>query len=251
MAYDLYDTFVTELGNNDAIQSIRHIWLSCCIANGFLGFIVQVLYAYRVKILSTSRFWSLGITLLSFIQLAGAITAGIGGKNIGRLDVASVTESTGYIMFKLGGASCDVLITILMTYYLLRMKKHTHRIEDVITKIVRLVVGAGALTSLFAVIDVILYFADAKNGSSWAFRLIIGKLYTNSMMVVFNSRFSIRNNHYNYDAEPTWRSSFFVTTDRVITQEADTHVSFNGLSRVNSASPDHRVGLKLDSRIKV
>lgn len=98
------------------------------------------------------------------------------------------------------------------------------------------------LTALFAIVDVVAYFIEGESGSSWAFRLIVGKLYTNSMMVVFNNRFSIRNNRYD-ESEATWKSTFLVSTSQVVVREVDTRISFNN-ARGSPIKSQGRTGTK-------
>ncbi|KAF9451110.1 hypothetical protein P691DRAFT_757589 [Macrolepiota fuliginosa MF-IS2] len=268
MAYDAYDIFAVGFTNRESLYAVHHIWFTCCVSNAILAFVVQILYAYRIKILSTSYTCGISIAFLSFVQLVGGVTAGVGAKLVGNFEAHTTYEFVGYVVNKAGAALCDILIAILMTYYLLRMRKNSRMAEDIITRIIRLVVEAGTMTSLFAVVDLVLYFTDAENGSSWALRLIVGKLYTNSMMVIFNNRFSIRTNRYD-NSEATWKSSFLLSGDEAVVQQLDTRISFShvyessvrprgpvdaldgqaiahGLSRMSSLSTDEVV---LKSRI--
>lgn len=47
------------------------------------------------------------------------------------------------------------------------------------------------------------------------------------MMVVFNNRFSLRNNRYNHHGDATWRSTFLVSTNVDVGRDFETPVSFD------------------------
>jgi hypothetical protein len=78
---------------------------------------VQILYAYRIRVLSASYTLGLFITSvclrdfsfrvsdslwlthkLSIVQLAGSLVSGIGGKLVGRTDLSSFGETVGYMV---------------------------------------------------------------------------------------------------------------------------------------------------------
>jgi hypothetical protein len=67
-------------------------------------------------------------------------------------------------------------------------------------------------SAIVAVLDLIFFFTNFNDGYFWTCGLIVGKLYSNAMMVVFNSRFNIRRNMYDL-SEATWRNSFIVSTN--------------------------------------
>ena len=64
--------------------------------------------------------------------------------------------------------------------------------QTMVSRILRITIGTGALTATVAIMDLALYLADYKRGSLFMTPLaMLGKLYSNSMMVLFNSRISI------------------------------------------------------------
>lgn len=82
MVYDAYDIFATGFSDRESLHGIHHIWFTCCVINGLgkstlnicnldsillcnqVAFIVQILYAYRIKVLSTSYIWGIIIALV-------------------------------------------------------------------------------------------------------------------------------------------------------------------------------------------
>lgn len=59
------------------------------------------------------------------------------------------------------------------------------------------------------------------------------------MMVVFNSRYSIRNNRYDYESEATWRS-FQISTDPVVISFNSAHNS--GIGPQGRTAEDAQAG---------
>lgn len=60
-----------------------------------------------------------------------------------------------------------------------------------VTKLVQLIVETGMLTALMATIDLILFMAFPHTAYHAAIALTLAKLYSNSMLVILNSRIRI------------------------------------------------------------
>jgi len=64
--------------------------------------------------------------------------------------------------------------------------------QTMVSRILQITIGTGALTATVAIVDLALFLADYKRGSLFMTPCaVLGKLYSNSMMVLFNSRISI------------------------------------------------------------
>ena len=66
--------------------------------------------------------------------------------------------------------------------------KKTH---DLVNKLIRLTVETGALTATIAVIDLILFLAASNTDYHITPALLLAKLYSNTLLVVLNSRITI------------------------------------------------------------
>ncbi|KAF9444813.1 hypothetical protein P691DRAFT_645290, partial [Macrolepiota fuliginosa MF-IS2] len=95
----------------------------------------------------------------------------------------------GVQLFDATSALCDIIIAISMCCCLPKLdsgiQPSTHA---VMRRLVRLVIGTGSLTATVAIVDQVLYQTFMHKGYFLAPAFIIAKLYSNSMMVLFNSR---------------------------------------------------------------
>ncbi|KXN88400.1 hypothetical protein AN958_07382 [Leucoagaricus sp. SymC.cos] len=191
IARDMFESFARGFGDPDAITGLHFSGLAAPIIGGTVGFIVQLFYAYRIKILSGSKVVPILISLAR--RCVGAYISGARGfigKDIRNLD--TVLDRAGHGLFDATSALCDLVIAVSMSIYLPRLNsgvQHTTRL--LIRRVVRLVVGTGSLTASVAIIDQILYQTFPAKGYFLAPAFIIAKLYSNSMMVVFNSRLEL------------------------------------------------------------
>ncbi|KIJ36587.1 hypothetical protein M422DRAFT_124423, partial [Sphaerobolus stellatus SS14] len=90
-----------------------------------------------------------------------------------------------------GSAACDVTIAISMTYYLSRKETHLKRTSAVINRLIRLTIETGSLTATVAIVDITLYLVFPHQDYHTAPALTLAKLYSNTLLVVFNSRLRI------------------------------------------------------------
>jgi len=82
---------------------------------------------------------------------------------------------------------CDIIITGSLTWYLQRNKSGIKGTDDIVTRIIRLTVQTGMITTLWAILDLIVYLTEA-NSLHLLFNLPLAKIYTNSLMSNLNAR---------------------------------------------------------------
>ncbi|KAJ7040920.1 hypothetical protein C8F04DRAFT_1253430 [Mycena alexandri] len=82
----------------------------------------------------------------------------------------------------------DVTITVILVWYLQRAHKTgVQGTDQLVDRIIRLTVQTGLLTSVWALIDLVL-FLTLPNASHLIFQIPMAKMYTNSLMSSLNSR---------------------------------------------------------------
>ncbi|KAF5349949.1 hypothetical protein D9756_009262 [Leucocoprinus leucothites] len=190
IARDMFEAFARGFGHPGAITALGLSGFSAPIIAGTVGFLVQLFYAYRIKVLSESKIVPILICLMALIQCVGAFISGIRGfigKDVRNLN--TITDRVGHGLFNATSAACDIVIAIAMSYYLPKLDSGVRASTHArIRRIIRLVVGTGSLTAAVAIIDQILFEAFPGTGYFLTPAFVIGKLYSNSMMVIFNSR---------------------------------------------------------------
>ncbi|KAF9460670.1 hypothetical protein BDZ94DRAFT_1169258, partial [Collybia nuda] len=198
VAHDVFASFVDGFDNFQVLTDMHFAWFTMPVLSGIVALCVQLFYAFRIVTLSKSK-------VLALLQMAGALISGVEGVRAGNLlKLTSKLDHIGHAVSRrffvriitkaLGSGVCDIVIAVCMAFYLSRMDsgsvKSTHA---AVSKIIRLVVGTGALTGMVAIIDISLYYSGSPKHKAWFLTpaVILGRLYSNSMMVIFNSRVEI------------------------------------------------------------
>ncbi|KAJ7613552.1 hypothetical protein FB45DRAFT_1112153 [Roridomyces roridus] len=111
-------------------------------------------------------------------------------------DASEVGRSPGLVRavgIRLGtSAAVDIVIAVSMTFVLLRSRAqalgHTN---SILTRLVRLTVETGTITAIAAIVDLV-FFIKAHNGLHQVSGVILGKMYSNTLLVLLNNRLAMR-----------------------------------------------------------
>ncbi|PBK66276.1 hypothetical protein ARMSODRAFT_356319 [Armillaria solidipes] len=192
IAHDTFATFGYGFGDIDALTRMNYNWLSAPIMSGVAACVGQVFYAYRIFIVSKSRFIPIFIICISLTSSVAAIITGIYSFQAGDLTKMNNRKTSIAIGIWCGASPlCDILIAICMTYYLTRSTTNFRRTRMLVTKIVRLTIETGSVTAVVALLNFVLFIAFPHQTSYITPGLLVPKLYANSVYMVLNSRFQI------------------------------------------------------------
>lgn len=159
---------------------------------GFIALIVQQFLCWRIWTLARKR--RLFIPLVGLISITSVgsccvafYTGGLSGslRNVAEADLLDAPV-VGWLSTSM---TCDILITITLVIQLsARKNKGFGSLDDVVHRAIRMAIETGAITSISVIVELILYLQS--NLTSWYFLLgmIVGKLYSNSLMANLNSR---------------------------------------------------------------
>ncbi|THU99470.1 hypothetical protein K435DRAFT_837655 [Dendrothele bispora CBS 962.96] len=152
--------------------------------------LVQINYAWRIRALTKSNVLAGFIFILALISFASSICGTVFvainpdwmhgfDKRIFRSLVAWLTTS----------AICDVVIAIVMVFFLTTHKKDTMpATKSVVNKIIILTIQTGVLTSVAAVADILTFTLIKETTFQFIWDFSISKLYTNSLLSMLNAR---------------------------------------------------------------
>ncbi|KAM0749903.1 hypothetical protein T439DRAFT_381452 [Meredithblackwellia eburnea MCA 4105] len=190
--HTVYDWTVANYGNISHIARSPWTFTIEPAITGIVTSWVQLFYAVRVYLIN-GRHWALPslICALSFIQLGFA--CGATGMIVHLSSEFSRFQSWTYgVSIWLGAAALgDVLITSSMFWALREARSQNgsefQRTSSLIDTIIRNTIETNGLTTLFAIIDAILFGASSQ---AWHVipNLCLVKLYYNSLLVSLNSR---------------------------------------------------------------
>jgi len=187
-----FKTFAFGFGNPAVLDEVGVLWFSAPLMSGMSAFLSQSFYAYRIYVLAQSYHFSGMIMLLASFSLAGCIALSVETKKavlFSRLLVKGTFTSAA--IWESGGAACDVLIAASMIYYLKKRDTGIKQTQVLLAKIIRLTIETGTLTAALAIVSLILTFLPGGPTYYQTSVSVLGKVYTNSMLVAFNSRMKI------------------------------------------------------------
>ncbi|KAH9889978.1 hypothetical protein C8Q73DRAFT_146699 [Cubamyces lactineus] len=206
----LYDPLITNYGNVEALNVATWGYSSLCdrsvmatsipayipiliqhtrvdpAMTAIIGMLVQMFFAWRVKVLTSSWIAVGTIAVCSFAQFCGGLGTAIAVGMIPQF-VQFQKFQVIVIIWLAFSAVADTLVTASLVWHL-----RTHRTgmlvtDDVIDRIIRLTVQTGLITALCAIVDLVLFLVS-PTGLHLIFNLPLSKLYTNSLMSSLNSR---------------------------------------------------------------
>jgi len=181
------------------LEEIGLLWFAAPILTAIVSFVVQIFYAYRIKVFTQLYVIPFLVTLLALCQLGGGIAEGVIAHQISlfssNVSIKAINVSTS--VWNGSSAACDLLIALSMTYTLSRRKTDWKPTQRIVQRLTRLIIGTGTLTAAVAIVNLILFVSPGIHPSYYqTTTAILGKMYSNTMMVTLNSRINISKKDY-------------------------------------------------------
>ncbi|KAI0762270.1 hypothetical protein C8Q74DRAFT_139542 [Fomes fomentarius] len=160
--------------------------------DGIIATTVQLFYAWRIWVLTKWRILPGIISVIALAQLCATLSIAAGIANL--QDVAGLLPFfPRTIIWLAGGATADILIAVAMVYLLTTAKKNSHALKSsdrAINRLIRLSVETGSISAACAIIELGFFLGPTTENTNLHlfFALILGKVYSNTMMTSLNSR---------------------------------------------------------------
>ncbi|KAH9843577.1 uncharacterized protein C8Q71DRAFT_902765 [Rhodofomes roseus] len=187
----IYDVLINNFGNVEALGRGNWLFETEEAMAGIIAMQVQFYYAWRIKKL-TQNWW---LTLLVIIPSVTGGLAGIGTA----IGVAIIPDFSQLQKLKpvvltwlIGAAVADVIIALILIWHLRNNRTKFLRTNQMLSRLVQLIMSNGLLTASLALADIISYLATTK-GYHIGFNYALVKLYGNSVMSSLNARSLIAN----------------------------------------------------------
>ncbi|KAF8873112.1 hypothetical protein BD779DRAFT_1679370 [Infundibulicybe gibba] len=193
ITHDVFDSFGSGYGNLTALGSAQLEWLSVPVLSGIVSCTVQMFFAYRIFVLSKSKVLALVICVIALTQGSSGIAQGIQALKIGDFSKLQAEAFVSCTVWLAGAAVCDIIIAISMSYYLSKSETGFKSTHILISKLIRLTIETGSMTAAVATIDIALFLGFPHNNYHTTPALVLAKLYSNTLVVIFNSRLRIVN----------------------------------------------------------
>jgi len=187
----VYDALIIHFGDVEYLTKANWVFGTNAATTGIISSSVQLFYAWRVKVVTGNMWIVLFIVVCAIIDLLAAIGTSI-AISILPVFADAVKYKAVVIIWLVATAVTDVCITISLTYHLQKHKTGIPATDDVVNRIIRLTVQTGAITSVWAIMNLIVCLAKSS-GVHLLFNVSLSKLYTNSLMSTLNARGSWKN----------------------------------------------------------
>jgi len=192
-SYSVTHWFVIGWGDVRVANSILLHGFDSPVLDSIIASIVQTFYCWRIWVLRKSLPLCAVILMASLAQVIGGVMCGVGAsmvaKTFSAMAVSEYQHTTATIWFACSSL-CDILIAGSMTYLLLRNKPGAWRTSNFLVKFTRLTVETNTLTTAFAITSLITfsYAGSLITPVYLTCSMTMGKLYTNTLLVMLNSR---------------------------------------------------------------
>ncbi|KJA26288.1 hypothetical protein HYPSUDRAFT_36570 [Hypholoma sublateritium FD-334 SS-4] len=186
---DAFHWFVFGFGNMNRLdEPFLNSW-DVVLIDSVVALIVQSFYCWRIYLLQDSLILPVFIVLVSLMQCGGGVATAVVAHQLGHLSLIS-TEVAQQTIWLVGSAVADILITVSLSWTLLRKRSHIPSASHgMIKKIVALTVETNAVTTITAIIGLILFLAVPQHSALVVPpTAILSKLYTNCLIAVLNNR---------------------------------------------------------------
>ncbi|KAH8998279.1 hypothetical protein EDB86DRAFT_3101887 [Lactarius hatsudake] len=203
---DIYYWFVTGFGDVERLGNSHFTPIDAPIMTAVSSLTVQGYFCYRIWTLTNRRSWICWIIAVNaVIQAAAEMWLSITSLKVEKY----VVSKTAVYLWSISSAIADILIAVAMT--LLFRRASSKFSSFVLIRLIRLTVETNTLTASVAVTTLVLYVAFPNELYYVYTAFILGKLYSNTLLVSLNNRIYFR------ERKPPGLgdSAFFVVTDGV------------------------------------
>ncbi|PBK85824.1 hypothetical protein ARMGADRAFT_1017632 [Armillaria gallica] len=185
-----WDQYGPGWGDVDSLMFIDWSWEPLAQLNGIISAMVQSFYVWRIYNLTKNIWVSLIIEVVAIVQCVFAWYIGFSVTVHGRGVEKLLAVSPEVSVWLAGSASCDVMITSTIVFVLYRASSRSDfsQTTSAVTKIIRFTVETGLLTAAAAVAELILWLTQSEYNVHFIGFLVLGKLYSNTLVATLNSR---------------------------------------------------------------
>lgn len=183
---DVYYWFIIGFGDLEGLKKSRFSPIDVRTMDAFISLIVQGFFCYRIWTLRKRLWWfCIVIIVLSLAQATGALWGGLKSAALGKY---AVVKPSLYLWL-ITSAVVDILIAVTMTFLLRQRRDSGNRyLRYVLPRIVRFTMETNTLTATVAIVSFALYIGFPNDIYYACPTVVIGKLYSNTLLVTLNNR---------------------------------------------------------------
>ncbi|KAJ7644947.1 hypothetical protein FB45DRAFT_899007 [Roridomyces roridus] len=187
-----YTYIVTNFGNPAILDVVVNTLIIEIFFSNFISVAVQLFYCYRVYRLSNRNL--IPTTFLSVLSIGSFISLFV--YTVKALKITTFAELTTLKTLSMScniiAAVTDVLISVVLVYYLYISKTGMTKTDDMINRLIAFTFNTGMPTSLCAIAACVGINVSPETFIYIFFFLLQGRFYTNTLLVTLNTRDYIR-----------------------------------------------------------
>ncbi|KAF7332611.1 hypothetical protein MKEN_00143900 [Mycena kentingensis (nom. inval.)] len=182
-----FSLLVVNWGAPEIFAKLPWSSLAVPIFTGITSASVQMFYAWRIFVLKRDRLWAKAIcVLVVMLALMQSLAAFITDARFAVTTQLAELQRLmiGVKVWLIGSAACDVVITFTLLHILTEYRRNTpwKRMDGLLARLIYNTIETGAITSVVAVADVILFILFPATNLHQTPALMLGKLYTNVLL---------------------------------------------------------------------
>ncbi|KIY64731.1 hypothetical protein CYLTODRAFT_492876 [Cylindrobasidium torrendii FP15055 ss-10] len=193
LSKSVYSYVVTHHGRPEYLLRVEKLLLIELFFSGSIGIITQSFYAWRIH--SAIRSWILPGVVMT-LGLASYVTLLVYTSVIMKFEyLAQLVDplpSTLSVVTNATTALCDVVITVTLICYAGRLETGFHKSNDLLGRSVYFLFNTGIPTTLCAIVSLAMVKGEPNTFLYIMFYLLMGRFYTNSLLVTLNRSASTR-----------------------------------------------------------
>ncbi|KAK0436290.1 hypothetical protein EV421DRAFT_1833008 [Armillaria borealis] len=193
LSHSLYSYTVTHWGDIDVLVSIPWSFLGLVTASGFVAFVVQSFYVYRIWRLSNGNYLlTCPLAAISVAEFIVNMYAVDGARRI-TVYTDQVKIKPYLLAYNALGAVEDCLLAGTMMLLLLKSRTRFKKTNTMITRLMMYCVNTGIFTSMAALLTIITLAIWDETMIDHPFYFALPRLYGASLFGLLNARNDIRN----------------------------------------------------------
>jgi hypothetical protein len=193
MNHTTWNILVTGYGRPERIGQTPWSSAATPVLNGIISSTVQLFFAWRIYIIKKHPIVhsiAVGIALVALMQLGASATVTAKFSLLDRHPETLESLKNTVIVWLAGSLACDVSIAVTMVILLARSKRLTpfRKTETLINGLIFNAVETGTVTTIFALLELVLYLKYPDNFIHVSFEFILGRVFSNVLLATLNGR---------------------------------------------------------------
>ncbi|TFK35590.1 hypothetical protein BDQ12DRAFT_668460 [Crucibulum laeve] len=197
MTHTIYTAMVLGYGTFQYLLQTPWSSPSAPAINGIISMLIQIFFAWRIWVLKNDKVGYIitGIIIaIAMLQCSSSIAVTVKYIQIGRVPSRFAELTMPSTLWLSGSLVCDTLISVVMVYLLKQSKKKApfKASETMVNTLIVITIETGAITAVFALLEMIFFLKNPENFLHICFLYILGRLFSNVLLAVLNGRDRIR-----------------------------------------------------------